>query len=168
MERVMAYQRLLLIPLDPSTQSWARQHIQLEQEKLRKEASTLSPCEITSKIQHLTKLYHNLELEKDGWKPLIHDTLRMYRSLKTKQRIPAAVKRVVWNTYIGEERGNALCVCCKTTSISQMSFHCGHVVSEYHGGTLEVSNLRPICQNCNSSMGKQHMVDFMKKLGRFV
>ena len=164
----MAYQRILLLPLDPTTQSWARQHIQLEQEKLHKEASTLSPCEIAAKIQQLIKLYHNPELEKDGWKSLIHETIRMYRSMKRKQRIPAAVKRLVWNTYIGEEKGNAFCVCCKHTIISQMSFHCGHVISEYHGGNVEVSNLRPICQNCNSSMGKRHMGDFMKQLGGFV
>ena len=165
MECIMAYQRILLLPLDPVTQSWVQEHRQLEQEKLRKEASTLSPCEIATKLQQLIKWYHNPELEKDGWKPLIYDTIRMYRAMKRKQRIPAAVRRLVWNTYIGEERGNALCVCCNTTYISQMSFHCGHVVSEYHGGKVEVSNLRPICQNCNSSMGKRHMVDFMKQLG---
>jgi len=168
MERIMAYQRMLSSPLDPILKEWVHHHIKMEESILRKEASTLSPCEISEKIHHLTKLYYNPEVEKDGWKPLIHTTINMYRSFKRKQRIPAAVKRIVWNTYIGEEKGNALCVCCKSTFISQMSFHCGHVVSEYHGGKVEVSNLRPICQNCNSSMGKRHMEEFMEQLGSMV
>ena len=164
----MAYQRMLLISSDPSAKSYINHQIQLEQDKLRKEASTLSPCELTSKIYYLTRLYHNPEVEKDGWKPLIHDTLKMYRSYRRKQRIPSTVKRVVWNTYIGEDKGKSPCVCCKTTIITQLSFHCGHVISEYDGGTIEISNLRPICQNCNSSMGKRPMGEFIKQLRGFV
>ena len=34
-----------------------------------------------------------------------------------------------------------------------MSFHCGHIIAEAKGGETIVSNLKPICQNCNSSMG---------------
>ena len=43
-----------------------------------------------------------------------------------------------------------------------MSFNCGHIIAEANGGELIVSNLKPICQNCNSSMGTKNMDDFMK------
>ena len=33
------------------------------------------------------------------------------------------------------------------------NWECGHIISEFHGGTTEPDNLRPICKNCNSSMG---------------
>lgn len=79
----------------------------------------------------------------------------------TKKKISATLKRLVWNTNIGEEIGKTKCLCCKSTDISQMSFHCGHVVAEANGGQLIVSNLKPICQNCNSSMGTKNMNDFM-------
>ena len=78
-----------------------------------------------------------------------------------KKKISATLKRLVWNTNIGEEIGKTKCLCCKSTDISQMSFHCGHVVAEANGGELIVSNLKPICQNCNSSMGTKNMNDFM-------
>jgi hypothetical protein len=80
-----------------------------------------------------------------------------------KKAIPATVKRIVWNRYIGEHIGKAKCMCCKVTDITQLSFHCGHVVSEANGGKVEVPNLRPICQNCNSSMGKINMDEFINK-----
>ena len=47
-----------------------------------------------------------------------------------KKAIPATVKRIVWNNYIGEHIGKTKCYCCKLTDIIQMSFHCGHVISE--------------------------------------
>ena len=78
-----------------------------------------------------------------------------------KKNIPSTVKRLVWNTYIGENIGKYKCYCCKLTDITQLSFHCGHVISEKNGGKINVDNLRPICQNCNSSMGTTNMNDFI-------
>jgi 5-methylcytosine-specific restriction endonuclease McrA len=83
------------------------------------------------------------------------------KTIKPKKKISATLKRLVWNTNIGEEIGKTKCLCCKSTDITQMSFHCGHVVAEANGGELIVSNLKPICQNCNSSMGTKNMNDFM-------
>lgn len=82
---------------------------------------------------------------------------------KRKQPIPAAVKRIVWNRYIGETIGKSKCLCCKVTDITQLSFHCGHVIAEANGGTIEITNLRPICQNCNSSMRTMNMDEFIEK-----
>jgi hypothetical protein len=81
-----------------------------------------------------------------------------------KQIISAAMRKLVWNMNIGEEIGKSKCLCCKVTYITQMSFHCGHIIAESQGGETIVSNLRPICQNCNSSMATKNMDDFMKTL----
>jgi hypothetical protein len=83
---------------------------------------------------------------------------------KKKKYISAVVKRLVWNNNIGEELGKAKCMCCKVTDITQMSFNCGHIIAESKGGETTVSNLKPICQNCNSSMGTKNMYEFMKTL----
>jgi 5-methylcytosine-specific restriction endonuclease McrA len=80
---------------------------------------------------------------------------------KTKQKIPAIIKKLVWNTYIGEEIGKSKCVCCKKIDITQLNFICGHVLSEYNGGKVNVENLRPICMSCNLSMGTKNMQDFI-------
>ena len=81
-----------------------------------------------------------------------------------KKPISSTIKRLVWNTHIGEEIGKSKCTCCKSTDITQLSFNCGHIISEANGGQIIVSNLKPICQNCNSSMGIKNMNDFMKTL----
>ncbi len=83
---------------------------------------------------------------------------------KKKKVISATIKKLVWNTNIGEEIGKAKCLCCNSTDITQMSFNCGHIIAEANGGDTIVSNLKPICQNCNSSMGTKNMNDFMKTL----
>jgi 5-methylcytosine-specific restriction endonuclease McrA len=83
---------------------------------------------------------------------------------KKKQAISATIKRLVWNTHIGEEIGKSKCLCCKVTDITQLSFNCGHIIAEANNGKTIVSNLKPICQNCNSSMGTKNMDDFMKTL----
>jgi hypothetical protein len=81
-----------------------------------------------------------------------------------KKPIPAALKRLVWNEYIGESIGKAKCTCCELTEITQMSFHCGHVIADAKGGAMTIDNLRPICQNCNLSMRKTDMKLFKELL----
>ena len=84
---------------------------------------------------------------------------------KTKKKpISATMKKLVWNTNIREAIGKAKCLCCNSTDITQLSFNCGHIVAEANGGDTIVSNLKPICQNCNSSMGTKNMEEFMKTL----
>ncbi len=86
------------------------------------------------------------------------------KELKTKkQTIPKPLKKLVWNKYIGEDIGKAKCLCCKLTDITQLSFHCGHIIAESNGGELNLNNLKPICNSCNSSMGKQNMDEFIMK-----
>ena len=82
-----------------------------------------------------------------------------------KKPIPPPLKRNVWHKYIGEDIGKAKCLCCKLADITQMSFHCGHIIAESKGGELSVNNLKPICQSCNSSMGTQNMNEYIEKYG---
>jgi 5-methylcytosine-specific restriction endonuclease McrA len=79
-----------------------------------------------------------------------------------KKKISSTLKRLVWNKWIGEEIGKFKCLCCNVTDINQMSFNCGHIIPECKGGETILSNLKPICQNCNSSMGSLNMDEFMK------
>jgi 5-methylcytosine-specific restriction endonuclease McrA len=83
--------------------------------------------------------------------------------LKSKKKgVPTTVRIACWNTYIGEDVGKHVCMCCQNLFITQHNFHCGHVVAEAKGGSTDVSNLRPICEKCNYSMGTENMADFAK------
>lgn len=70
----------------------------------------------------------------------------------------------MWSYWIGENIGKTKCLCCNLSDITQMTFHCGHIIPVYNNGENSVTNLKPICQSCNSSMGSINMDDFMKSL----
>jgi len=82
-----------------------------------------------------------------------------------KKSIPKKIKELVWNNHIGHDIATFMCVCCEKTPIKNTEFHCGHVLAEANGGTLDITNLRPICAGCNLSMGTQNMDDFKKAFG---
>jgi P4 family phage/plasmid primase-like protien len=82
-----------------------------------------------------------------------------------KEKIPSTVRNTVWNKYIGKNNEKGLCFCCNTEDISSANFHCGHVVSEKNGGKVTIDNMRPLCSQCNTSMGSSNMEEFMKKYG---
>jgi hypothetical protein len=125
--------------------------------------------EIKNKMEYIAKLWNKNKEETDEEEEIkkpakkIIEKEEINKSVK-KHTISATIKKLVWNMHIGEEIGKAKCVCCKSSYISQMSFHCGHIIAESKGGEMIVSNLRPICQNCNSSMGNKNMEEFMKTL----
>ena len=98
--------------------------------------------------------------DEDSYDEKVNTTQNKH-SKKRKKSIPLAIKKIVWNKYIGENIGKHKCYCCRLTDITQISFHCGHVISESNGGKINIENLRPICQNCNSSMGTKNMDEFI-------
>ena len=81
---------------------------------------------------------------------------------KVKAKIPAAVRKIVWSTYIGNEKSGK-CLCCSIEEISNTNFECGHVKSEKNGGDSSIENLRPICGHCNKSVGSKNMDEFMDR-----
>ena len=79
-----------------------------------------------------------------------------------KKNIPKPLKKMCWDIHIGSTIGSAKCLCCNHQEIRQIDFHCGHVIAEKNGGTMTIDNLRPICSQCNLSMGVQNMDEFKK------
>ena len=87
----------------------------------------------------------------------------MRKHLYKKKPCPRFVNNIELTNYFGIENGIAKCYCCRIAEIYQVSFNCGHVIAEINGGTHELKNMRPICQNCNSSMGTSNMDEFIEK-----
>jgi hypothetical protein len=80
-------------------------------------------------------------------------------------KIPSTVRNSVWNTYVGATKKTSLCFCCGTEHISTANYQCGHVQSKKMGGSMKIENLRPICGQCNTSMGTKNMDEFMETYG---
>ena len=114
----------------------------------------------------LTPMYKNLNLLKQPStfkKPSPSDHLKS-KSKPSRPKIPAAVRNIVWYTYISKDKSEGNCFCCKCV-ITLVNFEVGHVKSFANGGDSTVQNFRPLCGNCNKSMGRQNIGDFMKKYG---
>jgi hypothetical protein len=62
--------------------------------------------------------------------------------MSLNKKIPAIVRRTVWNTYIGEHIGKTKCPLCQQNNIQQFQFHCAHVIAKSQGGSDHISNLR--------------------------
>ena len=107
-----------------------------------------------------------IKLERDN--QMLQEENRLFKEKnkkKNKRKIDFRVRQNVWNKYIGESIAKSKCYCCKMTDISMFNFNCGHVISVHDGGTIDIENLRPICQTCNLSMGTQNMFEYIKEHG---
>ena len=73
-------------------------------------------------------------------------------------------KQEIWKHYIGISIGETKCMCCSLNNINTFNFHNGRIIAKSKGGDMSKENLRPICLQCNLSMGNENMIDFMKRL----
>ena len=80
----------------------------------------------------------------------------------TVTKIPHTLRNLVWKTYASDTYLSANCFCCRKNIISIDNFMCGHIVSRYDGGTIDLDNLRPVCHSCNVSMGTCDMFKFIE------
>ena len=78
-----------------------------------------------------------------------------------RKNIPKKIKNDLWKKFYGENY-NSLCLICNE-SISVVSFEAGHIISVAAGGSDNIDNLRPICIQCNRSMGAENMDTYTKK-----
>ena len=77
----------------------------------------------------------------------------------SRKTIPKSLKNKVWDHYIGSDKGQGQCYCCRGT-LDSKNFECGHVIPVKNGGQNTLNNLRPICSCCNKSMGTKNLEDF--------
>jgi hypothetical protein len=115
---------------------------------------------------YLIEIYYN-ELQKPAIEePILEQNKKSKKEIKPKKKnITQLMKRRVWAKHIGEEIGKFKCLCCNMSDITQLTFNCGHIIAEANGGETIVENLLPICQSCNSSMGKRNLFDYKKEHG---
>ncbi|AYV84563.1 MAG: HNH endonuclease [Hyperionvirus sp.] len=51
------------------------------------------------------------------------------------------------------------CYACFDNEINSNHFECGHIISTKNGGTDHITNLNPICDEWNKSMGTMNLKD---------
>ena len=83
-----------------------------------------------------------------------------------KTKIPKALREQVWISQIGKKFEHKCLVSWCQNVISVFNFECGHNIPESKGGPTDLSNLRPICSNCNRSMSDDYTIDEFSALSR--
>lgn len=72
-----------------------------------------------------------------------------------RKAISPALRKAVWNKYYANSESGK-CLHSECPNILNLlvinSWHCGHIISVYNGGTNDIGNLAPICPDCNLSM----------------
>ena len=75
-----------------------------------------------------------------------------------KATIPKAIREQCWIQVFGENFKEKCYINWCENEINVFDFHVGHDKPESEGGTLDVSNLKPICARCNLSMSNNYTI----------
>ena len=81
-----------------------------------------------------------------------------------RKKIPKALCSQVWTTYCGKKFEHKCIVKWCENIITPFDFEVGHNIPHANGGTIDISNLRPICNKCNKSMGNNYTIDEFSNL----
>jgi hypothetical protein len=79
-----------------------------------------------------------------------------------KTKIPRSVAQELWSRHFGNSISGH-CYCC-TCKITNTTFVCGHVRAEAKGGLTHITNLKPVCNDCNSRMGTDDMEEYRARI----
>ena len=75
---------------------------------------------------------------------------------RRKSTIPKAIREQVWLRRQGRHFEAKCSTKWCTNMITAFDFHCGHDIPASKGGTLDLDNLWPLCNRCNTSMGNDY------------
>jgi hypothetical protein len=96
--------------------------------------------------------------------PINRKSLRSYNPTVKKKKIPTALKEQVWIQKCGDIFTCDCSIVWCSNQINPFNFHVGHDIPESKGGTLNISNLHPICDRCNYSMSNNYSIKKWNKL----
>ena len=82
-----------------------------------------------------------------------------------KKKIPKALRQQTWVKYIGNNYTSKCFIDWCANIITPFNFEVGHNLPSSKGGSDNITNLRPICSQCNRSMGNQYTIDEFIDLG---
>ena len=81
-----------------------------------------------------------------------------------KANIPKAIREQCWTQTFGKVYEHKCYVHWCENTISVFDFHVGHDQPESKGGTLDITNIKPICARCNLSMSDNYTIQEWIKL----
>lgn len=132
--------------------------LKVENTSLKNKLSQLSNSKSDNKIE-INVDNKNDDNKNDVIVDKLNELIKLMKPKRKykKQRISKTLRTQVWNKWIGVKIGMIKCPNCKVYDISQSNFECGHYIPESQGGLTDITNLLPICSDCNKSNGTKTM-----------
>jgi 5-methylcytosine-specific restriction endonuclease McrA len=97
--------------------------------------------------------------------PIDRKSLRSFNPATfAKKKIPTALKEQLWIQKCGKVFECECHINWCVNTINVFNFHVGHDIPQSKGGSLELSNLFPICDRCNYSMSNKYSIKKWNKL----
>ena len=91
-------------------------------------------------------------------------TIPDHKFKRPTKYISPKLRMCVWNRYFGNNEIGKCPICSDKIRVGKNGFHCGHIISEANGGLTDLENLRPLCSNCNISMGSKNWNDYVSEI----
>lgn len=89
-------------------------------------------------------------------KKKIEEIVELDKSFSCK--IPKSIREKVWEKCAGKSTTTTCRLKdCDNQLERDRNWHCSHIMSVYHGGTLDINNLTVLCRDCNLRIGKNNM-----------
>ena len=76
-----------------------------------------------------------------------------------RQYISKKLRQEVWTSNIGLKYNSKCYIDWCTNDINVFNYHIGHNIPHSKGGSIKLSNLKPICSNCNLSMSNNYTIN---------
>ena len=112
--------------------------------------------------ENVTSVLKDIGVKNDIKNDIKHTAIKKKKrnpKRNKRKQIPKMIRGKVWEQYHGTSLMGD-CYCCKREMHAFDAWHVGHIIPHAHGGSDTVSNLRPLCASCNTSMGTQNMDEF--------
>ena len=123
---------------------------------IKTKVPSISPIQNISNISNLTNLTNRFKSSKCEPKFKKKDIFNKHRNYK--EAIPKRIREFVWTTYNGEIYSSKCYISWCDNQINVFNYQVVHDIPASKGGTLDIDNLKPICSNCNLSMGNKYTI----------
>ena len=146
------------VETDSDAEAEEAEVLELASKKLKKQKEPINIMEVVQ-TQYQSRIEAHVTINKmarafeDLCPPLTY-------SAKPKKKLKPWNRDDIWIYHNGTQLKEIKCPCCQIRIISRDSFSAGHIQAESRGGSSQIGNIIPICDDCNGRMGPTHMYWF--------